>query len=115
MRRWRLTHPGMLVRAAAALMLITGLWANTTAQEVASIDLTQITPHTDLRRPGRTSATSGPVSSTNENHACTDIGQRVGAQSELEGLDLPEMGALGYPEFQLVPSGLGRSVEVVAD
>lgn len=25
------------------------------------------------------------------------VGQRVGAASELEGLDLPEMGALGYP------------------
>lgn len=42
------------------------------------------------------------------------VGQRVGAQSELEGLDLPEMGALGYPEFQLVTAGLGRSVEVGA-
>ena len=29
------------------------------------------------------------------------IGQRVGAKSELEGLDLPEMGALCYPEFEL--------------
>jgi Amt family ammonium transporter len=29
------------------------------------------------------------------------IGQRVGAKAELEGLDLPEMGALGYPEFEL--------------
>ena len=43
------------------------------------------------------------------------IGQRVGAQSELEGLDLPEMGALGYSEFQLVIGGTGRSLEVVAD
>ncbi len=43
------------------------------------------------------------------------VGQRVGAASELEGLDLPEMGALGYPEFQLVTSGLGRSIEVAAD
>lgn len=43
------------------------------------------------------------------------IGQRVGAQSELEGLDLPEMGALGYPEFQLVTAGTGRSLEAVAD
>src|SRR5216683_617446 len=43
-----------------------------------------------------------------------DPGQRVGAQTELEGLDLPEMGALGYPEFQLVTAGLGRSVEVTA-
>jgi Amt family ammonium transporter len=43
------------------------------------------------------------------------IGQRVGAASELEGLDLPEMGALGYPEFQLVTPGLGRSVEFAAD
>lgn len=40
------------------------------------------------------------------------VGQRVGAQSELEGLDLPEMGALGYPEFQLVSAGLGRSIDV---
>jgi Amt family ammonium transporter len=40
------------------------------------------------------------------------VGQRVSAHSELEGLDLPEMGALGYPEFQLVTAGLGRSVEV---
>lgn len=29
------------------------------------------------------------------------IGQRVSAKAELEGLDLPEMGALGYPEFEL--------------
>jgi ammonium transporter, Amt family len=43
------------------------------------------------------------------------VGQRVSAQSELEGLDLPEMGALGYPEFQLVSPGLGRSVEVVGE
>jgi Amt family ammonium transporter len=43
------------------------------------------------------------------------VGQRVGAQSELEGLDLPEMGALGYPEFQLVTPGLGRSIEIGAD
>jgi Amt family ammonium transporter len=43
------------------------------------------------------------------------IGQRVGAHSELEGLDLPEMGALGYPEFQLVTAGTGRSLEAVAD
>jgi Amt family ammonium transporter len=42
------------------------------------------------------------------------VGQRVSAQSELEGLDLPEMGALGYPEFQLVTAGLGRSLDVTA-
>lgn len=29
------------------------------------------------------------------------VGQRVSAKSELEGLDLPEMGVLGYPEFEL--------------
>ncbi len=38
------------------------------------------------------------------------VGQRVSADAELEGLDLPEMGALGYPEFQLVTPG--RSVEI---
>jgi Amt family ammonium transporter len=29
------------------------------------------------------------------------VGQRTSAKSELEGLDLPEMGALAYPEFEL--------------
>jgi Amt family ammonium transporter len=36
------------------------------------------------------------------------IGQRVGAQSELEGLDLPEVGALCYPEFELKSTSVGR-------
>ena len=40
------------------------------------------------------------------------VGQRVSVEAELEGLDLPEMGALGYPEFQLVTPGLGRSVDM---
>ena len=30
-------------------------------------------------------------------------GHRVTAKVELEGLDIPEMGALGYPEFVLKP------------
>jgi len=34
------------------------------------------------------------------------VGQRVGAATELQGLDIPEMGALGYPEFQLVSASL---------
>jgi Amt family ammonium transporter len=29
------------------------------------------------------------------------VGQRVAAKTELEGLDIPEMGQLGYPEFEL--------------
>ncbi len=46
------------------------------------------------------------------------VGQRVSAESELQGLDIPEMGALGYPEFvlktyreQLPVSGIGQAVE----
>jgi ammonium transporter, Amt family len=35
------------------------------------------------------------------------IGQRVGAKAELEGLDLPEMGQLGYPEFELKARTMG--------
>ena len=30
---------------------------------------------------------------------------RVSAETEIEGLDGPEMGALGYPDFQIHPSG----------
>jgi Amt family ammonium transporter len=32
------------------------------------------------------------------------MGLRVSAEVELEGLDIPEMGALAYPDFVLVPS-----------
>ena len=32
------------------------------------------------------------------------VGQRVAAKAELEGLDMPEMGAVGYPEFELKAS-----------
>jgi Amt family ammonium transporter len=35
------------------------------------------------------------------------VGQRVAAKIELEGLDLPEMGALGYPEFELKSRSVG--------
>jgi Amt family ammonium transporter len=35
------------------------------------------------------------------------VGQRVSAKAELEGLDVPEMGALGYPEFELKARTLG--------
>jgi Amt family ammonium transporter len=38
------------------------------------------------------------------------IGQRVSAEDELEGLDIPEMGALCYPEFVLKPSAVGSGV-----
>jgi Amt family ammonium transporter len=34
---------------------------------------------------------------------------RVGADVEVEGLDGPEMGVLGYPDFQIHPSGVGVS------
>ncbi|HEY1337511.1 MAG TPA: ammonium transporter [Bryobacteraceae bacterium] len=35
------------------------------------------------------------------------VGQRVSAKAELEGLDLPEMGQLGYPEFELKARPMG--------
>jgi len=31
------------------------------------------------------------------------VGQRVSARTELAGLDLPEMGAVAYPDFVLKP------------
>jgi len=35
------------------------------------------------------------------------VGQRVSAKAELEGLDVPEMGQVGYPEFELKARALG--------
>jgi Amt family ammonium transporter len=44
------------------------------------------------------------------------VGQRVVAKAELEGLDIPEMGVLGYPEFALKaePAKMRAEVEVGA-
>jgi Amt family ammonium transporter len=38
------------------------------------------------------------------------VGQRVSPKAELEGLDLPEMGQLGYPEFELKARTVGAQV-----
>jgi len=38
------------------------------------------------------------------------IGNRVSAETELEGLDMPEMGAMGYPDFVLTPGPEGHFV-----
>jgi hypothetical protein len=35
------------------------------------------------------------------------MGLRVAPEVEIEGLDLPEMGALAYPDFTLIPSHSG--------
>jgi Amt family ammonium transporter len=35
------------------------------------------------------------------------VGQRVGAEAELAGLDMPEMGALCYPEFEVKTHSVG--------
>ncbi len=35
------------------------------------------------------------------------MGHRVSAKAELEGLDIPEMGALAYPDFVLRPEAMG--------
>ena len=43
------------------------------------------------------------------------MGNRVSAETELDGLDIPEMGALAYPDFVLVPSsGMGTGTAVAA-
>ena len=39
---------------------------------------------------------------------------RVSKEVEIEGLDGPEMGVLGYPDFQLHPSGMGITDDRVA-
>ncbi len=35
------------------------------------------------------------------------IGNRVSAEAEIEGLDMPEMGVMGYPDFVLTPGPEG--------
>jgi Amt family ammonium transporter len=41
------------------------------------------------------------------------VGQRVSAASELQGLDVPEMGAVAYPDFQLVSISTPHAKELV--
>ena len=39
------------------------------------------------------------------------LGNRVSKETEIAGLDLPEMGALAYPEFELAPGSGGSYIE----
>ncbi len=41
------------------------------------------------------------------------VGNRVSAEAELEGLDVPEMGVVGYPDFVVTPGPEGTSAAVV--
>ena len=42
------------------------------------------------------------------------IGNRVSAEVEIAGLDMPEVGALAYPEFVLSSGGVGSVVPTPA-
>ena len=42
------------------------------------------------------------------------IGNRVSPEAEIEGLDMPEMGAIGYPDFVLSPGPEGMGTSSVA-
>lgn len=43
------------------------------------------------------------------------VGHRVSAEAEIGGLDLPEMGALAYPDFQITTSGAAGSYFVSSE
>jgi Amt family ammonium transporter len=43
------------------------------------------------------------------------IGHRVSAEDEIAGLDIPEMGALAYPDFQITSSSISSAYLVPAD
>ncbi len=38
------------------------------------------------------------------------VGNRVSAEAEIEGLDMPEMGAMGYPDFVMTPGPEGHGL-----
>jgi hypothetical protein len=42
------------------------------------------------------------------------MGNRVSAKAELEGLDVPEMGVLGYPDFVIAPGMEGTAPAAAA-
>jgi hypothetical protein len=108
MQRRRTIYLDMLVRVAAALLFVTGLWAEATAQEVALVDLTQMTQRTDLRRPSQTSVTGGMASGTNESHACTDTHQSVGTlRTTLATLDHTQYQFGSAPVFEVTIENVG--------
>jgi len=98
----------MLARSAATLLFLTGLWVNVAAQDVASIDLTQISPRTDLRRPAQTSMTGGSISGTTENHACANIDLSVGAlRTTLVAVDHTQYQFGNEPVFEVRIENVG--------
>ena len=94
--------------AHAALVLVFGTIVPAAAQEVASVDLTQTTQRTTLRRPPSTASTSGGATGTNENHACTDPSKGIGTlRTTLVALDHPQYQFGNQPTFEVTIENVG--------
>jgi hypothetical protein len=95
--------------AQAALALVFGaIVPAAAAQEVASVDVTQVTQRTTLRRPPSTAATSGGPTNTNENHACTDSSRGIGTlRTTLIALDRAQYQFGDQPIFEVTIENAG--------
>ena len=94
--------------AVASLVLVVGVCSNSPAQEVASIDLTQITPRIELRRPPPTPEAPGGANGTHDNHACADLGKSVGTlRTTLAGLDRDQYLFGDQPTFEVNVGNVG--------
>jgi len=95
--------------AQAALALVFGaIVPGAASQEVASVDLTQVTQRTTLRRPPSTATTSGGAIGNNENHACTDPSKGIGTlRTTLVALDRAQYQFGDQPTFEVTIENAG--------
>ena len=109
----RVIMPGIaqlryILCAVSALVVVVSVCSNSPAQEVASIDLTQVTQRTGLRRPSPTPETPGGANGAQDNHACADIGKSVGTlRTTLTALDRDEYQFGDQPTFEVTVGNAG--------
>jgi hypothetical protein len=104
------TAPHRVPWVTLALGVAVVVAANCLAQEVASIDLTQIRARTDLRRPKLTQGASGSRSGIHEIHVCSNRGNTFGTlQTTLLSLDRTHYIVGDKPKFELAIENLGST------
>jgi hypothetical protein len=91
-----------------AAAIAAGMGAKCLAQEVGSVDLTEVTARTDLRRPPPTPGASGARGGNHEVHACFDSTNNAGTlRTTLASLDRTQYRVGDEPTFEVTVENVG--------
>lgn len=100
-----------LVNLTLALAIAAASLSTCSAQEVAFLDLTNVTAHVDLRRPKGSSAGAGPYNGQDATYPCFDPTHQMGAlRASLVSLDRTHYQVEDEPTFEVTLENVGSAL-----